>query len=49
VCYLIAFAIAGQPFNWYWGWVPGMLLPLTWAHIGWDGRKTPIAEALGGG
>lgn len=35
VSYLSVFAIAGQPFNWYWGWVPGMLLPLTWAHIGW--------------
>jgi len=33
LAYLTAFAVAGQPFNWYWGWVPGMLLPLTWAHI----------------
>jgi hypothetical protein len=32
--YLAAFGIAGQPFNWYWGWLPGMLLPLSWAHIG---------------
>ena len=30
--YLTAFAIAGQPFNWYWGWVPGMLLPLSRAN-----------------
>jgi hypothetical protein len=32
--YLAAFALAGQPFNWYWGWVPGMLLPLSWGNIG---------------
>ena len=33
VVYLAAFAIIGQPFNWYWGWVPGMLFPLAWAEI----------------
>jgi hypothetical protein len=26
------FAIVGFTFNWYWGWIPGMLLPLAWAH-----------------
>ena len=31
--YLAAFAVAGLPFNWYWGWVPGMLLPLAWANF----------------
>ena len=30
--YLALFAVVGMPFNWYWGWVPGMLLPLAWAH-----------------
>lgn len=51
VCYLIAFAIAGQPFNWYWGWVPGMLLPLTWAHIGWSQPPTArdISQPLSAG
>jgi len=27
------FAIVGLPFNWYWGWIPGMLLPLAWVHL----------------
>lgn len=40
VGYFMAFAIVGLPFNWYWGWVPGMLLPLTWAQIG---RSEPVA------
>jgi hypothetical protein len=31
--YLGAFAMVGQPFNWYWGWVPGMLFPLLWGQI----------------
>ena len=34
VGYFMAFAIVGLPFNWYWGWVPGMLLPFAWAQIG---------------
>jgi hypothetical protein len=31
--YFAAFAIAGQPFNGYWGWITGMLLPLSWGQI----------------
>jgi hypothetical protein len=31
--YVVAFAMIGHPFNWYWGWVPGMLFPLAWAHV----------------
>jgi hypothetical protein len=42
--YLVAFAIAGQPFNWYWGWIPGMLLPLSWASIG--RRESVIATGV---
>ncbi len=30
--YVLAFSIVGQPFNWYWGWIPGMLSPLAWAY-----------------
>jgi hypothetical protein len=30
--YLAAFAMIGLPVNWYWGWIPGMLLPFAWAH-----------------
>jgi hypothetical protein len=29
--YLAAFAIAGQPFNWYWGWLTGFMTPLVFA------------------
>jgi hypothetical protein len=31
VVYLAAFAIAGQPFNWYWGWLTGFITPLAFA------------------
>jgi hypothetical protein len=31
--YLAAFALVGLPFDWYLGWIPGMLLPLAWAHL----------------
>lgn len=30
--YLAAFFVAGQPFNWYWGWLPSLLVPLAFAH-----------------
>jgi hypothetical protein len=33
VVYLTVFALVGHPFNWYWGWVPGMLFPLAWARV----------------
>jgi len=29
--YLAAFALAGQPFNWYWGWLTGFITPLVFA------------------
>lgn len=34
LAYLAAFALVGHPFNWYWGWIPGMLIPLAWAQVG---------------
>lgn len=30
--YMLLFAVVGQPFNWYWGWVPGLVLPIVMAH-----------------
>ena len=43
--YLAAFGIAGQPFNWYWGWVPGMLYPELGAH--WMARSTRLSWQSG--
>lgn len=44
--YLIVFGIVGQPFNWYWGWVPGMLMPLILMQIG---RCDPVTASGHGG
>lgn len=30
--YVLLFCIAGQPFNWYWGWIPGLIVPIVMAH-----------------
>jgi hypothetical protein len=30
--FIVFFAIVGQPFNWYWGWLPGFALPLVFAY-----------------
>jgi len=30
--YLAVFAFVGLPFNWYWGLIPGMLMPLAWSR-----------------
>ena len=30
--YMLLFAVVGQPFNWYWGWVPGLVIPIVMAH-----------------
>jgi hypothetical protein len=30
--YFAFFAVVGQPFDWYWGWIPGLLAPLVFAH-----------------
>lgn len=32
VVYVACFALAGQPFNWYWGWLPGFVIPVVFAH-----------------
>ena len=32
--YMACFAIAGQTFNWYWGWIPGFVVPLVFAAGG---------------
>ena len=32
VVYMLLFAVVGQPFNWYWGWVPGLVVPTVMAH-----------------
>jgi hypothetical protein len=29
--YFLCFAVAGQRFNWYWGWIPGFVVPLVFA------------------
>jgi hypothetical protein len=30
--YFLCFLVAGQPFNWYWGWVPGFVIPIVFAY-----------------
>jgi hypothetical protein len=32
IAYLVFFAIAGQPFNWYWGWLIAFVAPLVLAQ-----------------
>ena len=30
--YVLLFSVVGQPFNWYWGWIPGLVIPIVMAH-----------------
>ena len=32
IVYLVCFAMVGQPFNWYWGWLMGFIVPIVFAH-----------------
>jgi hypothetical protein len=40
IAYMAFFAVVGQTFNWYWGWLPGFVVPLVFAH------GIPVAWAL---
>jgi hypothetical protein len=46
VSYLALFAVAGQPFNDYWGWVAAPIWAFAAAH-GWEGLRALLRQAGG--